>query len=337
VITREDIDKAAERIDGRVRRTPVVDPGAGAFGVDARLTLKLELLQHAGSFKPRGAFNRILAAGGDVRGVIAASGGNHGLGVAYAARVLGIPAEIFVPESASPVKVARLRALGARVTVTGAFYADAYAASQERAAHTGALVVHAYDQPEVAAGQGTIARELADQAPDLDTVVVAVGGGGLLAGIATWFGPAQAGDLGPADLGAEEIGPAGLGTGERGGSPVRIVAVETERTPTLASALAAGEPVDVEVGGVAADALGARRIGSEGFAAAVRAEVTSLLVSDDAVVAARQALWDELRVAAEPAGAAALAALRTGAYRPDPGERVAVIVCGGNSDPAGLA
>jgi threonine dehydratase len=312
LITRGDIEKAAARIDGRVRRTPVVEAGEGAFGVDARITLKLELLQHAGSFKPRGAFNRILAAGGEARTVIAASGGNHGLGVAYAARALGIPAEIFVPEAASPVKVARLRALGAEVTVTGAYYADAYAASQRRAEETGALVVHAYDQPEVAAGQGTLAMELAAQAPDVDTVLVAVGGGGLLAGVATWW------------------------DGEAGGRAVRIVAVETERTATLASALEAGAPVDVEVGGVAADALGARRIGAHGFAAAVRAGVRSVLVSDEAVMAARQALWDELRVAAEPAGAAVLAALRAGAYRPRRGEHAALIVCGGNSDPGDL-
>jgi threonine dehydratase len=312
LITREDIEKAAARIDGRVRRTPVVDAGEGAFGIDARITLKLELLQHAGSFKPRGAFNRILAAGGKARTVIAASGGNHGLGVAHAARVLGIPAEIFVPEAASPVKVARLRALGAAVTVTGAYYADAYAASRRRAEDTGALVVHAYDQPEVAAGQGTLAMELAAQAPDVDTVLVAVGGGGLLAGVAAWW-----------DEGADD-------------RAVRIVAVETERTATLASALRAGAPVDVEVGGVAAEALGARRIGEHGFAAAVRAGVRSVLVGDEAVIAARQALWDELRVAAEPAGAAALAALRSGAYRPRGGERVALIVCGGNRDPGDL-
>jgi threonine dehydratase len=314
LITKDDIEAASARIKGRVRRTPVVEVEPGAFGVAVPLVLKLELLQHTGSFKPRGAFNRILAAADGATRVIAASGGNHGLGVAHAARELGIPAEIFVPETSSRVKVERLRALGVDVTVTGRYYADAYTASERRAQETGALVVHAYDQPEVAAGQGTLARELAAQVPDLDTVLVAVGGGGLLAGVATWFA---------------EPPPDGL-------PAVRVVAVETEQTPTLTRALAAGEPVDLEVGGVAADSLGARRIGAQGFAAATRSAIQTLLVSDDAVMAARKALWDQLRVAAEPGGAAALAAVITGAYRPAPGERVAVIVCGGNTDPSDL-
>jgi threonine dehydratase len=307
VITRADVEAAAERVGARVRRTPVVEVERGALA-DVPLVLKLELLQHTGSFKPRGIFNRILAAGADADLVVAASGGNAGLAVAYAAWKLGLRAEIFVPESSSPVKVARLRSLGAEVTVTGAWYADAYQASQRRAQATGALVVHAYDQPEVAAGQGTVARELCEQLPEVDTVLVAVGGGGLLAGVATWLE-----------------------------GRARVVAVEPERCPTLAMALKQGEPVDVEVGGIAADSLGARRVSATALAVAQRTGVTAVLVGDEAIAAARLRLWDQLRVAAEPGGACALAALTSGAWQPAPGERVAVIVCGGNTAPADLA
>jgi threonine dehydratase len=309
VITRGDVEEAAGRVGGRVRRTPVVEVEPEAFGTSAPLLLKLELLQHTGSFKPRGIFNRILCEQATARadGVIAASGGNAGLAVAYAAARLGLRAEIFVPESSSPVKVARLRELGAAVSVTGAWYADAYAASQRRAEATGALVVHAYDQPEVAAGQGTVARELEAQAPRFDTVLVAVGGGGLLAGIATWVA-----------------------------GRARVVAIEPERCPTLAAAIERGEPVDVEVGGVAADSLGARRLSAGALAAARRAGAASVLVPDEAILEARRRLWAQLRVVAEPGGACALAALTCGAYRPAPGERVAVVVCGGNTDPSDL-
>jgi threonine dehydratase len=309
VITRTDVEEAAERVGRRVRRTPVVEVEPEAFGTPAPVLLKLELLQHTGSFKPRGIFNRILSAEAEAKaaGVIAASGGNAGLAVAYAAGQLGLHAEIFVPESSSPVKVARLRALGAAVTVTGAYYADAYAASQRRAEAAGALVVHAYDQPEVAAGQGTVASELEAQARPFDTVLVAVGGGGLLEGIATWVA-----------------------------GRVRVVAVEPERCPTLAAAIERGEPVDVEVGGIAADSLGARRVSASALAAAGRAGAASVLVPDEAIAAARRRLWEELRVVAEPGGACALAALLEGAYRPSPRERVAVVVCGGNTDPVDL-
>jgi threonine dehydratase len=309
VITRGDVEEAAGRVGGRVRRTPVVEVEPEAFDTSAPLLLKLELLQHTGSFKPRGIFNRILCEQATARadGVIAASGGNAGLAVAYAAARLGLRAEIFVPESSSPVKVARLRELGAAVSVTGAWYADAYAASQRRAEATGALVVHAYDQPEVAAGQGTVARELEAQAPRFDTVLVAVGGGGLLAGIATWVA-----------------------------GRARVVAIEPERCPTLAAAIERGEPVDVEVGGVAADSLGARRLSAGALAAARRAGAASVLVPDEAILEARRRLWAQLRVVAEPGGACALAALTCGAYRPAPGERVAVVVCGGNTDPSDL-
>jgi threonine dehydratase len=309
MITRADVEEAAERVGARVRRTPTVEVEPEALGTPAPVLLKLELLQHTGSFKPRGMFNRILSSRADAKanGVIAASGGNAGLAVAYAAGQLGLHAEIFVPASASPVKIARLRTLGAVVNVTGAHYADAFAASQERAAATGALVVHAYDQPEVAAGQGTLARELQSQEPGVDTVLVAVGGGGLIAGVATWLE-----------------------------GRARVVAVEPERCPTMATALERGEPVDVEVGGIAVDSLGARRVSEQALAACKRAGAVSVLVSDEAIAAARRLLWDRLRVAAEPGGACAVAALAALAYRPAPGDRVAAIVCGGNTDPAGL-
>lgn len=308
MVDRDAIEAAARRVAGRIRETPVIALEGGALGAPAPLLLKLESLQHTGSFKPRGALNRILSAEVPAAGVIAASGGNHGAAVAWAARVLGHRAEIFVPEVASPVKVERLRRYGAAVTVTGATYADARAASDRRAAESGALVVHAYDQPEVVAGQGTLFRELARQVDGLDTVIVAVGGGGLVAGAAAWFA-----------------------------GRVRVIGVEPVRAPTLHAALAAGRPVDVEVGGIAADSLGARRVGDLAFALA-RAHVERVvLVEDEAIRAAQRALWEAVRVVAEPGGAAALAAVTSGAYRPAAGERVAVVVCGGNTDPASVA
>jgi threonine dehydratase len=307
-VAREDVEQAALRTATYVRETPVLTLEDGAFGLPGRLVLKLEFTQHTGSFKPRGAFNRLLSAAVPAAGVIAASGGNHGAAVAFAARRLGHRAEIFVPEIAAPIKVERLRRYGAQVTVVGASYADALAASAARAAETGAFVVHAYDQPEVVAGQGTLARELARQAPGLDTLLVAVGGGGLIAGIAAWYG---------------------------GGA--RVVGVEPERAPTLAAALEAGRPVDVEVGGVAADSLGARRIGTIAFAVARRHVERSVLVPDDAILAAQRALWEEARLLVEPGGAAALAALASRRYRPAPGERIGIVLCGGNTHPARLA
>lgn len=299
---REEVEEAARRIAGHVRVTPVLDLEPGAFASAARITLKLELLQHTGSFKPRGMFNRLLSAELPPQGVVAASGGNAGLAAAFAARALGAPATIFVPEIASPAKVARIEALGARVVVGGACYADALAASERFAQGSGALVVHAYDQRAVVVGQGTCARELASQ-KELDSVLVAVGGGGLIAGFAAHYG-----------------------------DDVRLIAVEPERCPTLNAALAAGHPVDVEVGGSAADSLGARRIGEHCFA--LRAFIDrAVLVSDADIAAAQRALWEAARVVAEPGGAAALAALLSGAYRAGPGERVGVVVCGGNTDP----
>lgn len=315
MLTIADIDKACSLIGGHVRATPVITVEGALFGLAEPVCLKLEMLQHAGSFKPRGAFNRILgaAAAGPLPadGVIAASGGNHGLAVAYVAQQLGIPAHIFVPQAASAVKVARIRTLGATVTVTGAMYSDAYDACRRHAESSGALFVHAYDQPEVVAGQGTLGRELMTQA-DVDTVLVAVGGGGLAAGVRLGVGPG-----------------------------VKLVAVEPERIPTLHAALAAGRPVDVEVGGVAADALGARRIGDLAFEIltahqAHSVEVHSVLVTESAIIAARQLLWDRLQLATEHGGATAAAALLRGAYVPEPGERVAVIICGANTDPSDL-
>ncbi|MEU1720735.1 serine/threonine dehydratase [Nonomuraea sp. NPDC005692] len=304
-VTHQDVLDAAGRIEGHVLRTPVLEISPG-------LLLKLELLQHSGSFKVRGAFNRILSAGPlPASGVIAASGGNHGLAVAYAARALGVQAEIFVPEVTSPVKVAGLKALGAHTTQTGAIYSEAAEAAAKRAAETGALAVHAYDQAEVLAGQGTAGLEIMEQTGGVDTVVVAVGGGGLAGGIT---------------LGARA-----------GGEAPRIVAVEPYAIPTLHEALRAGRPVPVPVGGVAADALGATQLGRLAFEVLSGAGVDSVLVDDDAIVAARRTLWERHRLVAEPAGAAAYAALLSGAYRPVEGERVAVVVCGSNTDPATLS
>ncbi|MGJ6961576.1 threonine/serine dehydratase [Streptosporangium sp. G11] len=296
-----DVERAAGRIAGYVVRTPVAEVSPGLF-------LKLEGLQHSGSFKARGGFNRALASEGiPEAGLIAASGGNHGLAVAYVARGLGVQAEIFVPTVSSPVKVAGLRALGARVTQIGAVYADAYEASVKRAAETGALDVHAYDQAEVVAGQGTVGLEVLEQTGGVDTVLVAVGGGGLVAGITVALG-----------------------------GRARVVAVEPELIPTLHRALEAGGPVGVEVSGVGADALGASRVGEIAYEITSAAGVRSLLVSDEAIIEARRELWRNHRIATEHAGAAAYAALLSGTYTPASGERVAVIVCGANTDPATL-
>jgi threonine dehydratase len=308
VIGRPEIEAAATRIAPHVRRTPVIEADAAALGTPAPVVLKLECLQHAGSFKPRGAFNRILSAPVPAAGVIAASGGNHGLAVAHAARKLGHRAEIFVPTIAAPVKIEGLRALGADVRIIGANYAEAYAASVERQRETGALVVHAYDQPEVLAGQGTTAREFEQQAGRLDTVIVAVGGGGFIGGIAAWCG-----------------------------SRMRVVGVEPETSCALHAALSAGTPVDVEVSGIAADSLGARRVGSLMFALAREHVERVVLVNDREIRAAQVALWRELRIIAEPGGAAATAALLAGRYRPEPDERVGVLVCGANADLTAVA
>ncbi|MFV2179801.1 threonine/serine dehydratase [Actinomadura sp. LOL_016] len=306
MIARPDVEAAAARIAGRVRRTPLleIDPLVPA----GRMWLKLEYTQHTGSFKARGAFNHILAARDEGRlpasGVVAASGGNAGLAFAHAAAHAGVPAEVFVPETAPRVKVERLRSLGATVVQLGTRYAQAADAAHKRAADTGALFCHAYDQPEVCAGQGTLGLELP---AETDTVLLAVGGGGLMAGVAA----------------ALE-------------GRARVVGVEPETVPTLERAMAAGRPVDVDVSGVAADSLGATRLGGIAHAVASRTGVRPVLVSDDAVVEARRAIWDEYRIVVEHGTAAAVAALRTGAYRPARDERVAVVLCGANTDPSTL-
>jgi len=301
VISRDDIDAAADRIAGHVRRTPAVEISPG-------LWLKLELVQHTGSFKPRGMFNRVLASEVPRAGLTVASGGNAGLAVAYVGRQLGHPVEVFVPEATPAVKVNRLRDYGAQVRTGGADYAEALVASESHAAESGALFVHAYDQPEVVAGQGTLGRELADQVPDADTVLVSVGGGGLIGGVAAWFA-----------------------------GSVRVVGVEPFGCPTLHAARSAGEPVDVKTEGVARDSLGARRLGAIAWEHAAAGHISdALLVDDDAIVDARRWLWQEARLATEPGTAAAVAALRCGAYQPSRGETVVVVICGANADPADL-
>ena len=301
---RAEIESASKRIAGYIRTTPTMRLETGAWGLDAHVVLKLEQLQHTGSFKPRGAFNRILSHCVPEVGVIAASGGNHGVAVAYAARQLGYRAEIFVPEVCPPVKVQRLRDYGAKVHIVGATYAESLLASQTRAAETGALVVHAYDQSEVVAGQGTLGYEFARQVSDLDTVLVAVGGGGLIGGMAAWFE-----------------------------GSVRVIGVEPASAASMAAALKAGEPVDAPVGGIAADSLGARRVGTVAFALVKNYVERVVTVQDESIRAAQRVLWNDLRIVAEPGGATAASALISGAYRPASGERVGVVICGGNTDP----
>jgi len=306
--TRTEIDAAAERVRAHIRCTPVLEVRGTDLGLELdNVVLKLELLQHTGSFKPRGAFNRILAGDVPAAGLIAASGGNHAQAVAYAGTRLGIPTEIFVPETIPAIKLARLRQYDASVRLVGEYYDAAREASEIRAAETGALVVHAYDQPEVVAGAGTLARELATQVPDIDTVLVAVGGGGLIAGTAAW----AEGDF-------------------------DVVAVEPERCPTLHAAMECGAPTDVEVGGLASDSLGARRIGEIAFAAAQRSVKDTVLVTDPAIREAQALLWDRFRLVTEPGGATALTALLSGAYAPAPGERLVALVCGANTDPGSV-
>lgn len=307
-IDRDDVEAARGRIDGWVRHTPVLHLGQGAFGLPGRLSLKLEHLQHTGSFKPRGAFSKMLASEVSDAGVIAASGGNFGLAVAYAARTLGHRAEIFVPSTSPPVKAERIQAQGAEVTLVEGYYDEALRASRLRAQETGALELHAFDQPEVVAGQGTIGAELAQQVPDADTILVAVGGGGLIGGIAAWY----AGDA-------------------------RIVGVEPEGCPTLFTALRAGRPIEAEVGGYAADSLGPRKVGEIAFAVATRHVEGVVLVVEDSIRDAQRRLWSETRLFAEPGGAAALGALLSGAYVPEPEERIVVVISGANGDVAAIA
>ncbi|HPE23940.1 MAG: threonine/serine dehydratase [Rhodobacteraceae bacterium] len=298
---RAEIEAAAGRIAGHVLRTPVLTADVGA---GLPVELKLEQMQHTGSFKARGAFNTLLSRPVPAAGVVAASGGNHGAAVAYAARRLGHPAHIFVPEIAGPSKIALIRGTGADLTVVPGSYQNALEAARAHEAATGAMQIHAYDAPETLAGQGTVMREWEGQGLGADTVLIAVGGGGLIGGALAWL------------------------QGRR-----KIVAVEPELAPTLHRALSEGPEAEVEVGGVAANALGARRIGALCHGLATRHGVSSVLVADAAILEARDRLWRGLRQLVEPAGATALAALISGAYLPEPGERVAVLVCGANAAP----
>ena len=293
-VSRARIAEIEKLIRPHVRRTPVIE----AEG----LTLKLELLQHSGSFKARGAFANLLTREVPPAGVVAASGGNHGAAVAYAAQKLGKRARIYVPTVSSPAKIERIRSYGADLVVGGDRYADALAASEKWAAESGALQVHAYDQEGALLGQGSVGLELEAQSPQLDTLLVAVGGGGLIGGIAAWYE-----------------------------KRIRLIGVEPRLAPTLTKALQAGKPVDAEAGGVAADSLAPKRVGELMFPFAQKYVERVLLVEDDAIRAAQRALWESLRIASEPGGAAAYAALISGQYQPESGERVGVLVCGGNT------
>jgi threonine dehydratase len=296
------------RIRPYVRCTPVIGTDRADFGLPAGpLTLKLEMLQHSGSFKVRGAFANLLLREVPAAGVTAASGGNHGAAVAYAAGVLGVPARIFVPEVASPAKISRIREYGADLVIDGATYSDAFAVSQRWAAESGALPVHAFNQPETVLGAGTLGLELRRQAPEVTTVLAAVGGGGLLSGIAT-------------AVDSEIV------DGE-----IKVVGVEPEGAPSMSEALAAGRPVDAAAGSVAVDSLAPRQVGELTFSVVSRRVHSVVLVSDQAILRAQQALWDTLRVVGEPGGSTALAALLSGRYVPEPGERVAVVVSGANT------
>jgi len=303
LIDRDRIASTYSLIRPHLRATPVLTVDGGDFGLaGVPLTLKLELFQHAGSFKTRGAFANLLARSLPAAGVVAASGGNHGAAVAYAAMRRNVPAKIFVPTVSSPAKVQRIRDTGAELVVGGERYPDALRASREWAAQSGALAVHAFDQVETLLGQGTLALELEAQAPALDTVLVPVGGGGLLGGIAAWYR-----------------------------RKVRIVGVEPDGAPTLTAALAAGRPVESAVGSIAADSLAAGMAGELAFSIAQELALRTTLVSDDDIRRAQRALWTALRIATEPGAATALAALLSGAYRPAPGERVGVVITGGNT------
>ncbi len=302
-LNREAIKSAHGRIRPFIRRTPLLQLDPAEFCCDAAgLAFKLEYLQHAGSFKTRGAFAHLLSAEIPAAGVTAASGGNHGAAVAYAARHCGMAATIFVPEIASPAKLDRIRAFGAELVISGANYAESATACEAHAKASGARMIHAYDQPETIIGQGTMALEIEADAPETTTIIVAVGGGGLIAGACAWFG-----------------------------HRLKIVAVEPEHAPTLRRALDARQPVDVEVSGIAADSLGARRIGRLAFELASAHVDESILVSDEAIREAQVKLWTECRIVAEPGGAAALAALLSGAYQPEAHERVCVVLCGANT------
>ena len=314
VITRDEIRGTYDTIRPYIRRTPVVrvdlselDPAGPTLPT---ATLKLEQLQCAGSFKARGAFANLLLRDVPPAGVVAASGGNHGVAVAYAAHRRGVPAKIFVPTVSAPAKVERIRQLGAELVVTGERYADALAAAQAWVASSGAMSVHAFDQRETLLGQGTLALELAAQAGEADTVLVPVGGGGLIGGIAAYF----------------------AGTAPK----IRVIGVEPVGAPTLTRARAEGKPADAPTEGVAADALAPRRVGELVFPITQAYVEDVVLVDDASILAAQRALWQAARIAAEPAASVGIAALLTGAYKPAPGEQVAVVISGANMAPSQL-
>jgi threonine dehydratase len=303
-LSRERIQATERVIRPHIRRTPIVEVDGADFGLDSiRIIFKLELLQHAGSFKARGAFTNILTRDVPRAGVVAASGGNHGVAVAYAAMKLRKPATIFVPSVASKTKLDRIRSYGAQLVVTGDRYAESLEASEAWTTLSGAMPIHAYEGDETLLGQGTLGLELEEQDPKLDSLLVAVGGGGLIGGVASWYQ-----------------------------DRLKLISVEPTEAPTLNLALNAGRPVDSPAGGIAADSLAPRQVGQQMFPIAQRFVNSSILVSDEEIIAAQKRLWETVRVAAEPGGAAAFAGLLSGRYRPEPGERVGVIVCGGNTD-----
>ena len=302
LIRREQIAAARDAIIPYIRRTPVVELPGSDIGIQGEITLKLELLQHAGSFKARGAFANLLLRPIPAAGVVAASGGNHGAAVAYAAMRLGIRARIYVPRIASPAKVERIKSYRAELVIGGEDYGDALEASEVWAEDTGALRVHAFDQEETLCGQGTLGAELQEQSPKLDTLLLPVGGGGLLGGVASWYGKS-----------------------------VRLIGIEPEGSPTLTRALEAGRPVDAEARGLAADSLAPRRVGELVLPIVQRYVDQVILISDEDIRVAQAALWSACRIVAEPGGAAAFAALLRGKYHPLPGERVGVVVSGGNT------
>jgi threonine dehydratase len=299
--TEQSIRETMQLIRPFIRRTPVAEWRDDAEGASS-VMLKLESLQHAGSFKTRGAFSNLTHRAVPQGGVVAASGGNHGAAVAYAAKRFGVPATIFVPSISSPAKIARIRSYGAELVIAGSSYGEALEASESWAADRDVLAIHAFDQLETIVGQATLAQELEEQLPALDIVLTAVGGGGLLAGIAAWYG-----------------------------RRARVVGVEPVRAPTMTRALEAGRPVDAEGGGVAADSLAPRRVGARVFELVQPVIDRMVLVTDDDIVAAQKFLWEKLRLVAEPGGSTAFAAVLSGAFVPPAGARVAIVVSGGNT------
>jgi threonine dehydratase len=303
-LSRERIQATERMIRPYIRRTPILEVDGSEFGLEAiKIVFKLELFQHAGSFKARGAFTNILTRKVPEAGVVAASGGNHGVAVAFAAMKLGKPATIFVPSVASPAKLDRIRGYGAELIITGDRYAESLEASEVWMKESGALPIHAYEGDETLLGQGTLGLELEEQDPKLDSLLVAVGGGGLIGGVAAWYQ-----------------------------NRVKVIAVEPTEAPTLQLALQAGKPVDSPAGGVAADSLAPRQVGQQMFPIAQSYVQSSLLVTDEEILDAQKRLWEATRIIAEPGGATAFAALLSGRYKPERGERVGVIVCGGNTE-----